>query len=575
MSRLNPFWIALTAILVGLLHVEARHPERLATEFQTIWDVGITRSVYVVGGHVDLGEYVPHRGIKLVWNPGNIWTGTVAVQSGTLFGFDYVALSNAAGDYCSAANAESQSAFGFGWTTALPDAPYVGKTLYYYSSWTNAAIIYRDGTNWFDHALARMGPGRFSNEYLYVASEIGEAGEAIEFIPHGWLDGLELFDHAPFGGYGISNYFTRMDAFLLQDGNLYNYWPAPVVSESQLVVTNVFSSWPEILGRNIRIYLPRGYAEHSWKRYPVLYMHDGLNVFQPGGPFGSWDAEISANREISQGRMREAIIVGIDQSENRLEEYTPPFDRAPMLPPGGEPSTNRGLADLYGNFVIHNVRPTVDTHYRTLNDIPNTMVMGSSMGGLVSAYLGLETNVFGAAGCLSSSFWAASNFVARIAEGSLRRLRIYQDWGTAESKTTWEPNWSVYDHFMRDGYVRNQDWIHQIGCGHTHQEWAWAARLGDAYQVLLNIVEEPNLIRLETTPPEIRRLGRVTNDIWHIEVDALAGFQYVLDCATGLAPTLWLPLTTSAVETLAWGRQLLPTASSASNAFYRVRAERP
>lgn len=176
---------------------------------------------------------------------------------------------------------------------------------------------------------------------LFRIDGIGDAGEELEFV---FNNGAGAWDN-PIGG---GNYLTSLDVLHVQGGNVYCYERPGTVSQPQVVTQFINSTAANIPGRNIRIYLPRGYAQNTAKRYLVLYLHDGQNVFDPGGPFGSWSADATATREVARGRMRETILVGIDNTTNRIAEY---------LPPGDVYKGSQGRADAYASFVINNVRP--------------------------------------------------------------------------------------------------------------------------------------------------------------------------------------------------------------------------
>lgn len=546
----------------------ARSPAREVVSFSVTTNTGLGRSVFVVGSHADVGNWNPTGAVQLYWTSGNVWTGQVAVQAGTTLEYKFITRGTATTQWCDGANAEWSG--GGNLTTAVPaqpSAPYTNKTIYYHSGWTNAFILWRNGTNWFSTEMMRLGGGRGAGEYLYRASGIGEAGEDLEFIPNGSLGGVQYWDHAPYGGYGDSNYTTSLDVFFVQDGNVFNYWPPATVSVSRVATTNVVSSWaPTIPSRNIRIYVPRGYDQNTWKKYPVLYMHDGQNVFQPGGAFGCWNAETTADREISQGRMRESIIVAVDTTSERDRE---------LCPPGDNEGSGLGTGDLYANFLAHNVRPTVDAHYRTLNDRANTLTAGSSMGGLASAYLGLETNVFGGAGVFSPAFLIASNFMGRINTNSTKGIRIYMDDGTEGlDAVLWDDTWRAYDYFLVDGYAENNDLLMAVGCGHDHDEAAWAARLPGAYHFLLGPWDEPNLLAQANHPPPVGGVA-ATGGVVRVTFDALLGRRYRLDRATRLVNPDWSGVVTGAVEHLPWAERALQdtNAWSLTGSYYRVVAE--
>jgi len=166
-------------------------------------------------------------------------------------------------------------------------------------------------------------------------------------------------------------------------------------AEGRIETMRVESEDAAIPSREVRVWLPEGYTE-SEARYPVIYFHDGQNVFRPGGPFGCWFAEDAAADEIKAGRMREAIIVAIpnneaDMGKARVTEYQPPSDTNPR-----DPSRGKGICDRYGKFLLEKVKPAIDAKYRTLPEKENTAAAGSSMGGLVSLCVGLTTDAFGA-----------------------------------------------------------------------------------------------------------------------------------------------------------------------------------
>jgi predicted alpha/beta superfamily hydrolase len=241
--------------------------------------------------------------------------------------------------------------------------------------------------------------------------------------------------------------------------------------------------------REVRVWLPPGYEEGD-ARYPVVYFHDGQNVFRPGGPFGCWFAEDAAAEEMKAGRVREAIIVAVPNNEAdlgkaRVTEYQPPDDANPR-----DPSRGPGLCDRYGNFLVGKVKPAIDGKYRTLPDRANTVVAGSSMGGLVSLWLGLNTDVFGAVGVFSPAFWTSPNFTKAVMQGANKDgLRIYMDMGTRERGNLngdyWQDALTVREALLEQGYQEEKDFLWNPGEGDEHNEKAWAKRLPVALRFLL------------------------------------------------------------------------------------------
>lgn len=244
-----------------------------------------------------------------------------------------------------------------------------------------------------------------------------------------------------------------------------------------------------IPSREVRVWLPPDY-DNGGKRYPVIYFHDGQNVFRPGGLFGCWFAEDAAGEETRLGRMREAIMVGVpnndaDAGRARITEYQPPGDYNPLDGGRGE-----GLCDRYGKFLVEKVKAKVDARYRTLPGAGDTVVAGSSMGGLASLWLGLNMEEFGAVGVFSPAFWTSPNFMATVLAGKKKPgLRIYMDMGTRERGNTrgdyWKDAMEVRNALIRQGWVEGEDFFWNPGEGDEHNEKAWAKRLPTALGFLL------------------------------------------------------------------------------------------
>lgn len=242
------------------------------------------------------------------------------------------------------------------------------------------------------------------------------------------------------------------------------------------------SPMKELPGRKIRVWLPPGY-EGGKQRYPVVYVHDGQNVFDPGGPFGSWSADKIAEEEMKAGRVRPAILVGIDNTPDRVREYLPPSD---VVPEGRPAAGEKGRADLYARYLLEVVRPYVNQKFRTLSDQENTLALGSSMGGVVSHYL-MEKHgdIFGAAGVFSPAYWASPKFFAGSFGKPKPSGRIYLDMGTREGRSYWPDVLRIYQHWVSGGAVIFRDVWFQPGIGAEHNERAWKERLPAALRFLL------------------------------------------------------------------------------------------
>lgn len=223
--------------------------------------------------------------------------------------------------------------------------------------------------------------------------------------------------------------------------------------------------------RTLRIYLPPSYSLNPLKRYPVLYMHDGQNLFEAATAFGGveWKVDETANSLINGGSMDEVIVVGLDNTGgNRIYEYTPCCD----------PTYGGGGADLYERFIIETVKPYIDQNYRTLSSNKNTALMGSSLGGLVSVYIGRRRpDVFSKVGGLSSSFWWNNQALTQEVEAATSKVavNIYIDAGTNSDGLT--ETTRMRDALVADGYVQGKDLYYYVAQGAGHNEASWAARL--------------------------------------------------------------------------------------------------
>ena len=149
--------------------------------------------------------------------------------------------------------------------------------------------------------------------------------------------------------------------------------------------------------RRIWVYLPKNYLKEKTKRYPVIYMHDGQNLFDAStSAFGEWG--IDESLDTLPKKHREAIIVGIDNGPERIQEYNP-YDNEKF---------GKGKGDAYLEFLVRELIPYINKKYRTATERSNTIIAGSSMGGLISYYAMLKyPDVFGKAGIFSPAFWVA------------------------------------------------------------------------------------------------------------------------------------------------------------------------
>ncbi len=233
------------------------------------------------------------------------------------------------------------------------------------------------------------------------------------------------------------------------------------------------------LNRNRRIwlYLPPDYSTSN-KKYPVLYMHDGQNLFDDATSFsGEWKVDESLNELFAQGDYG-VIVVGIDNGgANRADEYLP----------WSHPNYGGGNGGAYIDFIAETLKPYIDQNYRTYTEQEYTGIMGSSLGGLISCYAAIEhQEVFGKAGCFSSSFWLYEDPYLHVKNtGKKENLKVYFIAGQKEDDNIDVPadmyrmQQTFYDAGFSNSEIQATD--HVDG---THSEWYWAREFSAAYQWL-------------------------------------------------------------------------------------------
>ncbi len=254
--------------------------------------------------------------------------------------------------------------------------------------------------------------------------------------------------------------------------------------------------------RAIYVYLPAAYDENTSAHFPVLYMHDGQNLFDPSLAFGGneWRVDETMNAAGLAGLCADGtsctndgacatgictiyestIVVGIANTANRIGEYTPTTD---ATVPGG------GMADAYLDAVTSDLRPQIDAMLRTRTDRASTGMMGSSLGGLVSAHAGVgRSATFGLIGAMSPSTWWDSDEilgeVATIPSLATRALRVYVDCGagTADGQADTDMLDAAY---VTAGFAEGTTLHYVVQPGGMHNEVYWAQRLPGALAFLL------------------------------------------------------------------------------------------
>ncbi|PYS85603.1 MAG: esterase [Acidobacteria bacterium] len=227
--------------------------------------------------------------------------------------------------------------------------------------------------------------------------------------------------------------------------------------------------------RDVLIYLPPGYEADRRRRYPVLYLHDGQNLFDGATSFipgQEWRVDETAQALILSHAIEPVIIVGIyNTGKERVEEYTPSAD--PKFKVGGK-------ADLYGRLIVEELKPFVDSHYRTKRDAADTGLGGSSLGGLVTMYLGLRyPKVFGKLAVVSPSVWWDDYRIVRDVQALRAKphTRIWLDMGTDEGANATDGARLLRDALVGKGWQLDRDLKYFEAVGAKHSEAAWAERV--------------------------------------------------------------------------------------------------
>ncbi len=241
-------------------------------------------------------------------------------------------------------------------------------------------------------------------------------------------------------------------------------------------------------GRHVEIWLPPGYDSAATKRYPVLYMHDGQNLFDPriANTGVDWGVDEAVVRLAKRGVIAPIIVVGVWSGERRAFEYSPWHD-----------------APEYARFLIEELKPRVDRGFRTLAGPEHTVAIGSSMGGLLSFYLVTHhPDVFGACGCISTHFPLSEAVAAQVFPGFAtvgvpdttpyivrdiragldipKSARYWFDYGSLSLDSAYTPTHEqVRAWLLEEGLVEGRDFVIRRYEGATHNEASWRARLDD------------------------------------------------------------------------------------------------
>lgn len=256
--------------------------------------------------------------------------------------------------------------------------------------------------------------------------------------------------------------------------------------------------------RRIRVLLPKDYKKDVDDAYPVLYMHDGQNVFYSKEAFvgHSWKVIPTIKNNLDLPRM---IIVAVDNaSENRLNEYSPwPSDQTKTE----EFQDVGGDGALHADWFVNELKPFIDNNYRTLPDRKNTLLAGSSMGGIMAAYMGSKyPEVFGVLGVFSLASWFnEKEFLSFINKHPLNpNTKVYIQVGTSEGDDTdanfiggkmnqkyIDCNLRYYNDLLKMNHPIDNIWL-RIMADEEHHEFYWARHFPEFLKFAFEIIEGDN-----------------------------------------------------------------------------------
>ncbi len=251
--------------------------------------------------------------------------------------------------------------------------------------------------------------------------------------------------------------------------------------------------------RDVQVYLPPGYRRSRQRRYPVMYLQDGQNVFDAATSFAGveWGADESAERLAKKRLIEPLIIVAVaNTGEKRIHEYAP--SRGVIDSTALRKKRSRGMLRKYGSFLRDELKPFIDREYRTRPEAEFTGLGGSSLGGLATLSLGLWfPETFNRLAVMSPSIWWDDCVIYRMLDKIREKppLKIWLDTGTKEPG--WERARDLRDRLVEHGWRVDDDLQYTEVEGGDHSEGAWAAR----FEAVLRYLYPPLPPGMKERPP--------------------------------------------------------------------------
>ena len=306
------------------------------------------------------------------------------------------------------------------------------------------------------------------------------------------------FPRAPFGGQAVTYKFKIERAQSPREGwedgrnrqlflrrpeqtvtRLFNSSPDPV-APSRTGTIRSHEAFPSriVAPRNVHVYLPPGYDENTSRRYPVLYLQDGQNIFDATEMGMEWQFDETADSLIRAGRIEPLLVVAVANTDARRDEYTPISVETKKA--DGTVTRAGGNAKVYGRFLMDELKPFIDRTYRTRTDAASTAIGGASLGGLVSVWLTLEyPGVFGSALGVSPTVWWGDSEILKKIANLPRKLpvKIWVDIGSLEGEEAVANARRLRDALVAGGWKLGTDLMYVEQEGGQHDEISWASRV--------------------------------------------------------------------------------------------------
>jgi predicted alpha/beta superfamily hydrolase len=296
----------------------------------------------------------------------------------------------------------------------------------------------------------------------------------------------------------MQSYFTGVDFYSLKPTSPSSFGPAFEPAEREAGAGDASSVASELDAnprykagnfhseilpddRAVSVYLPPQYLEQEERRFPVFYLQDGQNLFDGRTSYiagKTWRANTTADRLAESGEIEPVILVGVANTGlRRMAEYTPTRD----FKMGG------GEGRSYGRLLMEELKPRIDRSYRTLTGPASTGLGGSSLGGLLSLYLGFaHPEVFGKIAVMSPSLWWDHRSILNAIQQQATKpeLRIWLDMGTAEGARHLRDADTLERLLLKRGWRSGVDLAYVKAPGAVHDEQAWSDRFGDVLRFL-------------------------------------------------------------------------------------------